>query len=148
MRKPQVESMLFLSKYRQSVSSIYIDDPGHTSSKSFPLFYFGGKLTQYIYNYQPEPDSSIVNSYNSSSEGVRHLFSRDFFVGKSDSLIPSYVFFYGDYDLRQRTEAVQSIFPNLTFVQKVNPSICDRTIQYFNEGNINLPVYIYSTAGE
>ena len=148
MRKPQVESMLFLSKYRQSVSSIYIDDPGHTSSKSFPLFYFGGKLTQYIYNYQPEPDSSIVNSYNSSSEGVRHLFSRDFFVGKNDSLIPSYVFFYGDYDLRQRTEAVQSIFPNLTFVQKVNPSICDRTIQYFNESNINLPVYIYSTAGE
>ena len=147
MRRPQVKAMLFLSKYRQSVSAIFVDDPGNTSSKSFPPFYFGERLIQYVYKSQPEPDSSIVDSYQNDGD-VRHIFSRDYFIGKNDSLLPSYVFFYGDYDLEQRTEEVRKIFPDLTFVEKITPSLCDRTIQYFNTSNLNPPVYIYSTQSE
>ncbi len=148
MRRTQVESMLFLSKYRQSVHSIFVDDSGQTSSKSFPPFYFGGRLVQYTYNKQSDPDPSIVKSFVNEGNDVRSLFSRDFFVGMGDTLLPSFVFFYGDYDLQQRTEAVQKIFPDLTYVTKFTPSLCDRVIQYFNKSNLNPPVYIYSTTGD
>lgn len=148
MRRTQVESMLFLSKYRQSVHSIFVDDSGQTSSKSFPPFYFGGRLVQYTYNKQPDPDPSIVKSFVNEGNDVRSLFSRDYFVGMGDTLLPSFVFFYGDYDLQQRTEAVQKIFPDLTYVTKFTPSLCDRVIQYFNKSNLNPPVYIYSTTGD
>ncbi|MBO4243945.1 MAG: glycosyltransferase family 39 protein [Bacteroidales bacterium] len=148
MRRPQVESMLFLSKYRQSVKSIFVDDPANDSSKSFPPFYFGGRLIQYVYNRQPEPDSSIVNSYQQDGSDIRYLFSRDYFVDKDDSLRPSYVFFYGNYDIEQRAEAVRRIFPDLTFVEKIDPSLSDLTIEYFNNTNLNPPVYIYSTVPE
>lgn len=148
MRRTQVESMLFLSKYRQSVQSIFVDDSGQTSSKSFPPFYFGGRLVQYTYNKQPDPDPSIVKSFVNEGNDVRSLFSRDYFVGMGDTLLPSFVFFYGDYDLQQRTEAVQKIFPDLTYVTKFTPSLCDRVIQYFNKSNLNPPVYIYSTTDD
>ena len=148
MRRTQVESMLFLSKYRQSVHSIFVDDSGQTSSKSFPPFYFGGRLVQYTYNKQPDPDPSIIKSFVNEGNDVRSLFSRDYFVGMGDTLLPSFVFFYGDYDLQQRTEAVQQIFPDLTYVTKFTPSLCDRVIQYFNKSNLNPPVYIYSTTGD
>ena len=86
MRRTQVESMLFLSKYRQSVHSIFVDDSGQTSSKSFPPFYFGGRLVQYTYNKQPDPDPSIVKSFVNEGNDVRSLFSRDYFVGMGDTL--------------------------------------------------------------
>ena len=144
IRRPQVESMLFLSKYRQSTKSIFVDDSGNTSSKSFPPFYFGGRLVQYTYNLQPEPDPSIVNCYENIGD-VHRLFSRDYFLGKSDTLLPRFVLFYGDYDIQQRTQQVQKIFPDLTYVTKITPSLCDRVIEYFNKSNQNPPVHIYST---
>lgn len=147
-RRPQVEAMLYLSKYRQSVNSIFVDDSGNESSKSFPPFYFGGSLVQYTFNKQPDPDPSIVDSYKNDGKDVRSLFSRDYFRGKNDTLLPRFVLFYGDYDIQQRTEAVQRIFPDLTYATKIDPSLCDRAIQYFNKSNLNPPVYIYSTQGE
>ena len=134
IRRPQVESMFFLSKYRQSTKSIFVDDSGYTSSKSFPPFYFGGRLVQYTYNLQPDPDPSIINCYENNGD-IRRLFSRDYFLDKSDSLLPRFVLFYGDYDIQQRTEDVKKIFPDLTYVTKISPSLCDRAIQYFNKSN-------------
>ena len=148
IRRPQVEAMFFLSKYRQSTQSIFVDDSGNTSSKSFPPFYFGGPLVQYTYNLQPDPDPSIINCYENNGSDIRRLFSRDYFLGKSDTLLPRFVLFYGDYDMQHRTEAVQKIFPDLNYVTKISPSLCDRVIQYFNKGNLNPPVYIYSTQPE
>ncbi|MCQ2973845.1 MAG: hypothetical protein MJ211_03460 [Bacteroidales bacterium] len=148
-RKSQVETMLYLSRNRSEITSILVDDCENSSSKTFPPFYFGGKIIQYTLNKQEkEPDKSIISSYINNYPNIRELYSEKYFENIPDSLYPQYILFYGDYKLEQRVEKIKTIFNTITYQQTITPSISDRIIQYFNKKNRNMPVYIYKVGLE
>ena len=145
MRKPQVETMIYLSKYKSEIKSILIEDRENDASKLLPPFYFGNPLIQYTLNKQENPDVSIYNCYVKNDNNRRALFTEKYFLSQPADSLPQFVIFYDDYDMPNRLSDMQKIFPNLYYEKTIDPSITDKIISYFNHSNVNVPLKIYRT---
>ena len=144
IRKPQVETMIYLSNYKSDIKSILIEDRGDQSSKPLPPFYFGKPLIQYTLNQQDEPDVSIYNCYLKKS-GKRAIFTEKYFLSQPADSLPQFVIFYGDYDMPNRLSDMRKAFPELVYEKTIAPSITDKLITYLNHSNVNVPLHIYRT---
>ncbi|MCQ2253398.1 MAG: hypothetical protein MJZ61_08105 [Bacteroidales bacterium] len=143
-RKPQVESMLYLSRYKAEISSILVDDEAHTSSKSLPTFYLGKDITIYWLHHQDsEPDQSIYYSCVANSPHTNELYTEIYFTNPRLKSVPEFVLFYGDYDLNARLSKIRNMFPNITFERTFSPSLADKVIQWVNPSNSNMNLHVY-----
>ncbi|MBQ3689138.1 MAG: glycosyltransferase family 39 protein [Bacteroidales bacterium] len=148
-RKAQVETMLYLSRYKNDITSIMVEDSGYSSSKSLPLFYLGKQVPIYVLNKQDyEPDPSVYYSMIKDDENTYSLYTEKYFYHPQNGNIPQYVIFYGDYDIPERLSKMRQFFPQITYEKKISPSFADRIIQFINPGNRNVPLYIYKTCVE
>ncbi len=148
-RKPQMESMIYLSKYRSDITSILVDDSGNSESKSLPQYYLGKDVEIYILNKQDSaPDRSIyyssVQSYENSHE--RNIFTERYFLNPTLRDLPQYVIFYGDYDMPMRLARMREVFPQLTYETSFSTSLADIIIEMVNPKNNNMNLHVYRTA--
>lgn len=147
-RKPQMESMVYLSKYRSEITSILVDDSGNYESKSLPQYYLGKDVDIYILNKQYcEPDKSIyyssVSGFGNSRE--HNIFTERYFMNPTLRTLPQYVIFYGDYNMPERLARMRTVFPQLTYKTSFTPSVADRIIEMFNPKNNNMTLHVYRT---
>lgn len=143
-RKPQIETMLYLSRFQQDVSSVFVEDSGHTVSKGLPTFYLGKSIMIYwLHKQETEPDKSIYYSCIVENASSREIYTEKFFKNPQLDSLPEFVVFYGDYNLDTRLSRVREIFPNLTFERTLQPSLADRVIQFCNPSNYNLNLHVY-----
>jgi|GEM_PF-1310667 len=149
-RQPQIETMLYLSRYKNDTQSILVEDIGYESSKSLPPFYMGKNIIIYNLNKQEEePDPSIYYSYIKLGKFERQLYTEQYFKHPQNAQdIPKFIIFCGDYDMPERLARMRKTFPQITFEKKINPSFADRVIQFINPNNINQPLSIYRTSQE
>ena len=145
-RKAQVETMLELSKSKSEINSILIENSGASITKSLPSFYFGRPVVQYFLNGRGNPDESTFASFDSENQYIRTLYSEQYFLSADESDQPRFVVFYGDYNFKARLNNIKKIFPKITFVKTLEPSLCDRVVAYFNSENSNPSLHIYQTS--
>ncbi|MCR5455415.1 MAG: hypothetical protein K6F33_10550, partial [Bacteroidales bacterium] len=133
-RQPQIETMLYLSRYKNDVESILVEDIGYSSSKSLPPFYMGKNIVIYNLNKQDqEPDPSIYYSSIKLGEYEHQLYTEQYFKHPQNSQeTPKFVIFCGDYNMPERLANMRKIFPQITFEKKINPSFADKVIQFIN----------------
>lgn len=147
-RRPQVETMQYLSRYKSDITSIFIDNRDYYGCKSLPQFYLGKYVDIYILSKQDtEPDMSIFYSSVSNSENSKehYIFTEKYFHSPILGEPPQYVIFYGDYQMPERLASIRAIFPQLTYETSFTPSLADRIIQLFNPSNINMTLHVYRT---
>lgn len=146
IRKSQVEAMVYLSKYKNDTHSILVDDSNNYNTKSFPDFYFGRPLIKYyLFKSDYQIDSSIVDSYINISENNYQLYSKDFFTNKSEDEKPKFVLFVEEKNLQKRLNEYQEYFPEMSLQIVIEPSLADKTIEFFNKGNLAQKIFIYKT---
>lgn len=144
-KKAEVETMVYLSKYKNEINAILLEDKNHKSVNLLPSFYIGKPLIQYTLSKKTKIDKSIYYSCIKTGKYSRDIYSIEYFLKLNSDQAPDYVLFYGDENLKQRVEAIRAFFPYLTFEKKINPSFFDSIIQWLNPINKNLSISIYKT---
>lgn len=145
-RRPQIQTMEYLSKYKNDITSILVEDSGHKGSKSLPPFYMGKDVIIYVLNEQAEePDPSIYYSMTRGDGNEHRLFTEKYFMRPQNQEMPQFVIFYGDYDMPERLARMREIFPQIAYEKTISPSFADKVIQLINHHNANMPLHIYRT---
>lgn len=148
-RMPQVETMIYLSHYKTNIKSIFIEDKGHSCSKSLPLFYIGKDVEVYrLRNNYPNLDPSLYFSSESGDITLNehNIYSEKYFLNPAFAdRFPQYVIFSGNYDMPERLASMRQIFPQLTYKATFTPSLADKFIEFFNPSNNNVSLHVYKT---
>ncbi len=148
-RRPQVEAMIYLSRYKSDIVSIFVEDRGRSCGKSLPLFYLGKDAD--VYRLRRTDEGLDPSLYFSSEHGdislhEHNLYSEKYFLNPSfGDRRPQYVIFCGDYDMPYRLATMRDIFPQLTYETTCSPSLADKVIEFFNPSNNNVNLHIYRT---
>ncbi len=148
-RRPQVETMIYLSHYKSDITSIFVEDRGRTCSKSLPLFYIGKGID--VYRLRADDPGLDASLYYSSASGdislnEHDIYSEKYFLNPSFAdRYPQYVIFNGDYDMPERLAKMREVFPQLTYEGTFAPSLADRFIEFFNPSNNNVNLHVYRT---
>lgn len=148
-RCPQVEAMVYLSRYKSDIVSIMVEDRGRSCSKSLPQFYLGKGVDVYkLRRTDKDLDPSLYFSseYGDISLHEHNIFSEKYFLNPAFAdRRPQYVIFYGDYDMPYRLATMRDIFPQLSYETTCSPSFADNVIYFFNPSNNNVNLHIYKT---
>ncbi|MBO7568632.1 MAG: glycosyltransferase family 39 protein [Bacteroidales bacterium] len=149
MRRPQVETMVWLSHYKSDISSIFVEDRGMSCGKSLPLFYLGKDIEVYrLRKTYPDLDPSLYFSSESADISLHehNIYSEKYFLNPAFAdRRPQYVIICGDYDMPGRLASLREIFPQLTYETTCSPSFSDRVMEFFNPSNNNVNLHIYRT---
>lgn len=148
-RRPQVETMIYLSHHKSDIVSIFVEDRKRSCSKSLPLFYLGKDVEVYRLRQTGEgvdPSLYFSSEYADVSLHEHNIYSEKYFLNPAFAdRKPQYVIFNGDYDMPERLAAVRDIFPQLTYEKTFTPSLADRLVQFFNPSNNNVNLHVYRT---
>jgi len=148
VRKPQVEAMCHLSRERNEITSLIVENSQSHGCKSLPQFYLGKDVEVYILNLQDEePDRSITYSSVSTSATSRehHIYTERYFHNPLIKELPQYVIFCGDHNMPERLARMREIFPQLSYETSFTPSLADIIIEMFNHSNSNTVLHVYRT---
>ncbi len=125
-KKARVESMCYLSKYKNDFNSFIIEEISKNVLSHPPLFYLGKYM-----NY----NTILKNS------GTYKQFYKDVKKGKISE--PGFVLFYHDKDLQMRVDSMKAVYPDITFETKIKPGFIDKILFLLNPINDNQNIYIY-----
>jgi len=148
-RRPQVEAMIYLSRYKSDIVSIFVEDRGRSCGKSLPPFYLGKYAD--IYRLRCTGEGVDPSLYFSSEIGdislnEHNIYSEKYFLNQAFAdRRPQFVVFYGDYDMPYRLATMREIFPQLSYETTCSPSFADRIIEFFNPSNNNVNLHVYRT---
>lgn len=148
VRKPQVETMIHLSRHKADISSLMVENSQSDGCKSLPQFFMGKDVDIYILNRQDsEPDRSIAYSSASASPSSRehYIYTERFFHNPLMKEQPQYVIFCGDNNMPERLARMRGIFPQLSYETSFSPSLADIIIEMFNHRNSNTVLHVYRT---
>lgn len=146
VRKPQVETMLYLSHHKNDITSIMLENSQNTNCKSLPLFYLGKNVPVFILDRQDSvPDMSVYYCAVNVSGYEKELYTENYFLRPHPGEKPQFVLFYGSEDMPERLAKMRRIFPQIAFEKTIRPSFADRIIQFVNPGNENAEIQIYRT---
>ncbi len=132
-KRARVEAMLYL--YEQGDCKNFIQDFRQGESGSLvPQFYSGTWDWYYIFRSSTDYASEIrmMESWEKKHEGTIKPKSR-----------PNYILFYNDENLKERIDAIQAYFPNMTFETKVEAGWFDVLLHTLNDKNSLETIYIY-----
>ena len=148
-RRPQVETMIYLSHYKSDITSIFVEDRGRVCSKSLPPFYLGKDVE--VYRLRRSDEGIDPSLYFSSEFGdialhEHNIYSEKYFLNPAFAdRRPQFVIFCGDYDMPARLAKMRRIFPQLTYETTCSPSLADMVIEFFNSSNNNVNLHVYRT---
>ncbi|MEE3448671.1 MAG: hypothetical protein VZQ51_08685 [Bacteroidales bacterium] len=146
VRKPQVETMIYLSHYKNDISSIMVENSTLSNCKSLPLFYLGKNVPVFLLNKrEEEPDASIYYCTEKVSFYEKELYTEKYFLHCKKEHIPQFVVFYGSKDIPERLAKMRKIFPMIVHEKTIKPSYADFIINLVNSGNENDEIQIYRT---
>ncbi|MBQ2096660.1 MAG: hypothetical protein II480_00675, partial [Bacteroidales bacterium] len=118
-RRPQVETMIYLSHYKSDIASIFYEDRGRTCSKSLPLFYLGKDVEVFRLRQSDkgiDPSLYYSSEYSDITLHEHNIYSEKYFLNPAfEDRRPQYVIFCGDYDMPARLARLREIFPQLTY---------------------------------
>ncbi|MBL0343208.1 MAG: glycosyltransferase family 39 protein [Bacteroidetes bacterium] len=125
-KKARVESMIYLSKYKENINYLLLEDTNHGTPKMPPEFYLG----KWVGCYELSKDQSLDT-----------LKSKLLRYGKQNH--PDFVLFFEDKNLVKRVATVKSIFPGLKFETTISPGFIDDILFRLNPKNANQVIYIF-----
>ena len=125
-KKARVESMCYLSKYKNDFNSFVIEDLSKNVLSHPPQFYLGKYM-----NY----NTILKNG------GTYKQFYKDVKSGKVSE--PGFILFYHDKDLQARVDSMKVVYPEITFETKIKPGFVDKILFRLNPINDNQNIYIY-----
>jgi len=126
-KKARVESMTYLSKYK-NIKSLLLEDSNNSSAKMPPQFYLG----QWIKVYE-------INKVN-TIDTLKIILA-----GTSENYYPRFVLFFEDKNIVTRIKDVEIIFPDLKFEKVIEPGFIDKILFKLNPVNSNQTIYIFRT---
>ncbi len=125
-KKSRVESMYKLSKIND-VSGIVLDRMSNYGCYLMPRYYHGEwKLRHLCYS---------KNEIKKLENKVIPKYFRNHKI--------NYCLFIEEKDIDSRIEAMKEYFPDMEFVEKVEPSYIDKLLHFLNPINANENIYIY-----
>lgn len=125
-KRSRVESMVYLSRYG-NIRHILLEDTNHNSIKMLPKFY----LRQWEVGFYELTKSNPLPNW------------QEYFRNVNKTEYPKFVLFFEETDLKQRIEAVQSIFPVLQYETTIEPGFIDKVMYWLNPVNKSQTIYIY-----
>ncbi|MBQ9212553.1 MAG: glycosyltransferase family 39 protein [Bacteroidales bacterium] len=146
VRKPQVESMVYLSHFKNDITSIMVENSTQSSCKSLPMFYLGKNVNILTLNAQEtEPDISIYYCAEKNSQYEKEIFTENYFLHCKKEEIPQFILFYSNENIPERLSRLRKIFPQIAHAKTITPSYADDIIELVNPGNKNQEIQIYKT---
>lgn len=125
-KRARVESMVYLSKYKDSIDYLLLEDTNHGTPKMPPEFYLGKWVGCYELSENNTMDTlkAKLNRY-----GVENY--------------PDYVLFFEDKHLVRRIADVKALFPNMKYETTITPGFIDDILFRLNPKNANQTIYIF-----
>jgi hypothetical protein len=126
-KKARVESMVYLSKYK-NMKSLLLEDSNNSSAKMPPLFYLGQWIHVYEVNNIKTADTLQASLKTTPIENY-----------------PKFVLFFEDKNIAMRIKNIKNIFPDLKFEKVILPGFIDKILFKLNPVNSNQTIYIFRT---
>jgi hypothetical protein len=144
-KRSRVETMVYLSKYKDSFKSVIIEDTNKDNATIFPSFY--AKKWIISYGICKTQGDKPIKTDSVRSEGLyrKEIYSLNFFDQFKKSDLPGYVLFAEDENLAQRVTNIKAYFPKLEYKITIEPSNLDKFLHMINPKNKNFNVHIYKT---
>ncbi len=148
-KRARCESMYYLSKYKDQIKNILIEDTNRQSVSMLPAYYLG---KWNVYQYTLPQNNDTINSQNDSilyskfrpaSKYVREINSVKFYKYADASCKPQFILFYDKKNIEERVKRMQVYFPDMKLETVIETSFVDMVIFKMNAVNKNMPVYIY-----
>lgn len=110
-----------------------------------------------IYNStNPKPQILLEGSGNASISMMPKFYGNKWYASFSElterpgdvSVINpsfSYIFFFGEDDLKQRVSYYKQLYPNIHLVKKCKPSLVDQVVKKLNPRNVNEYIEVWET---
>ncbi len=124
-KKARVESMVYLSRYK-NIHSFIVEDVNKSVLRQPPLFY--------LHNWAP---FKAVMAY----EDLEKFKNSE--KGKDPTNQPAFVLFLEDTNLDKRVTFMTSVYPELEFETLIHPGFMDKVLHWLNPINDNQNIYIY-----
>jgi len=125
-KKARVESMIYLSKYKDKIDYLLLEDTNHGTPKMPPEFYLG----KWIGCYELSQDRSLDSLKFKLAQTSRENY-------------PDFVLFFEDKNLEQRIATVKTILPDIKYETTIYPGLIDDVLFKLNPKNANQVIFIY-----
>jgi len=125
-KRARVESMVYLSKYKDSIDYLLLEDTNHGTPKMPPEFYLG----KWVGCYELSVDHSM--------DTLKAKLDR-----YGTQYYPDYVLFFEDKNLVRRISDVKALFPGLKYETTITPGFIDDILFRLNPKNANQTIYIF-----
>ena len=122
-KKARVESMIYLSKYK-NIKLILTEDSNSENFLMPPLFY----LNQWL-------STTALTKANYSEKAKYSIDSKD--------NCPRFVLFFDEKNLTKRVDSLRFCFPQITYETTIHPSFVDEILFKLNHRNTNQTIIIY-----
>lgn len=144
-KRSRVESMVYLSKYRDNIHSIFVEESTRESATMLPLYYLGKWIQEYQLGSKLEEIHTDCDSFF-NKEGVYKQIKDSVCLQQMPGRIkPEYILFVGDKDLDLRIEKTRKLFPLMEKEIVIEPGLIDKIMHWLNKYNKNVPVIIYKS---
>lgn len=125
-KRARVESMVYLSKYKDSIEYLLLEDTNHGTPKMPPEFYLGKWVGCYELSVDHPKDSLKAKLSRYGTENY-----------------PDYVLFFEDKHLVRRIADVKNLFPDMKYETTITPGFVDDILFRLNPKNANQTIYIF-----
>lgn len=124
-KKARVESMTYLSKYKE-INYFALEDI-HRNVTRFPPLYYLNNWVDYESIMQDTDFNKLIKDKNWSEVSNQ----------------PDFVLFYQPADLEERVEKMKQTLPGLVYETTIYPGNADKVLHWLNPINANENIYIY-----
>jgi hypothetical protein len=142
-KKSRAEGMYYFYK-KEPVKRMLVEDTNRGGVLMLPNYYTGQWIKMFMLSKPDTTDSAKFGEIKNDEPYYKYLYNKQYFLLHPENR-PEYAIFIGDKRLEERVTDIKSIFPNLTFAAKAEPSFVDKVMQKLNPANKNEPLFIYKT---
>jgi len=145
-KRARVETMIYLSQYKNEINNIVLEESNHDGVDMLPVYYMGKWINVFELGKPSDSwrkDTAMIVSERSVNRVINKI---EYFKDCPKNQKPQYVCFGGDWNLAHRIANVKTVFPQLSFDTAIQPGLVDRVMLKLNpKNNRNNPIYIFKT---
>ncbi len=144
-KRSRVESMVYLSKFKDQIHSLFVEESSRESVTMLPLYYLGKWVPEYQLGSKMDQNNTDCDSFFTKASVYKPIIDSACLLQLPSKVKPEYVLFVGDQDLDQRIEKTRKLFPNMKKEIVIEPGLIDKIMHWLNKWNKNVPVIIYKS---